>query len=195
MRSVRRGNATRAAEYGSLVEAAASGAVQRSSIHTDRDVTGSPKPAPVRLQPAHWTISATAHLSGRATSAVHSDTHGYGPKVNTNARRPGSAATSVRTCRPLDAPATNRSIPERSKRATPSVPTSAPRASPTGFPSSNTVTAAFPDAPGSITTFTSPAVKGRMILPVPFRSSRYWRPLRQSPSSLIVPGSRRSEPT
>jgi hypothetical protein len=33
-----------------------------------------------------------------------------------------------------------------------------------------------------------------MILPVPFRRSTYWRPLCQSPSRLIVPGSRRSEP-
>jgi hypothetical protein len=52
-----------------------------------------------------------------------------------------------------------RIIPERSKRATPSVPTSIPRVSPIGFPSSSTVTAARPDGPGCMTRFTSPPRK------------------------------------
>ena len=63
-------------------------------------------------------------------------------------------------------------FPERSKRATPSAPTSAPRTSPTGRRLRMTATAAS-DGPGSMTRFTSPAINGRLILPVPFRSSRY----------------------
>jgi hypothetical protein len=118
----------------------------------------------------------------------------YGPNVNANARTPGSLVTRVSTCRMRAAPTTRRIMPDRSKRATPSAPTSAPRASLIGFPSSSTVTAALPAGPGCMTRFTSPAVNGSTIFPAPFRSSTYWRSLRQSPSSVTVPGWRRSAP-
>ena len=97
----------------------------------------------------------------------------YGPKVNANARTPGSLVTKVNTCCRRAAPATRRIMRGPSKRATPSEPTSAPRTSPTGLPSSSTVTAALPEGPGCMTRFTSPAVNGSTILPVPFRSSTY----------------------
>jgi len=59
-----------------------------------------------------------------------------GPKVDTYARSPASVADRVSTCRRNGVPATRWTIPERSKRA-----------SPTGLPSSSTVTAARPDGP------------------------------------------------
>jgi NhaP-type Na+/H+ or K+/H+ antiporter len=82
-----------------------------------------------------------------------------------------------------------------SKRATPSAPTSVPRVSPIGFPSSSTVTAARPDGPGCMTRFTSPATKGMTISPLPFLSSTYWRSVCQSPFRVTALGSRRSAPT
>ena len=79
-----------------------------------------------------------------------------GPNVNTYARNPASLEDSVRKWRRRGAPTTSRIIPERSKRAISSVPTSIPRASPMGFPSSSTETDARPDGPGCMTRFTSP---------------------------------------
>jgi hypothetical protein len=50
----------------------------------------------------------------------------YGPNVKENARTPGSFVTSVSTWCRRGAPATKRIMPDRSKCATPSAPTSAP---------------------------------------------------------------------
>src|SRR3954469_8188281 len=65
----------------------------------------------------------------------------YGPNVKENARTPGSFVISVSTWCRRGAPATNRIMPDRSKCATPSAPTSTPRPSPTGLPPSGPVAA------------------------------------------------------
>src|SRR5262245_26136455 len=79
----------------------------------------------------------TAQLAASVSGAEGKDIH----------LKPGIAGDEGQHVVSAGSSATRRIIPARSKRATPSGPTSAPRASPIGLSSSITATAAFPDGP------------------------------------------------